>query len=62
MWKKPEISTSSEIVADHWDIKSQKIETEFSRNSVIERKGVYTVVVILEDKDGNIFTTLSYSI
>jgi len=62
MWKKPEISTSPAIVTDHWDIKSQKIDIGFSLNSVIERKGVYTIVVILEDKDGNVFTALSYSI
>lgn len=56
-------STSSAIIqADYWNLYSQSIEIGFSLNSVNERRGVYTIVIIFEDEDGNIFPAMSYSL
>jgi hypothetical protein len=58
----PGNSTSQEIAADYWAVERGSIEIGFSLNSVNEREGVYTVVVVFEDKDGNVFSILSYSL
>lgn len=55
-------STSGEIVADYWKLNMQSVEIGFSLNSVNERRGVYTVVVIFEDIDGSVFPIMSYSL
>jgi hypothetical protein len=58
----PDNSTSQEIAADYWAVERGSIEIGFSLNSVNQRDGVYTIVVVFEDKDGNVFSILSYSL
>lgn len=58
----PGTNSTSAIVADYWNLYSQSIEIGFSLNSVNERRGAYTIVMLFEDDDGNIFPAMSYSL
>jgi uncharacterized protein YkwD len=55
-------SSAAVIVADVWNSGRQSAEIGFSLNSINERRGVYTIVVMLEDRDGNVFPAISYSL
>lgn len=50
------------IVADVWDSGQQSVEIGFSINSINEKRGVYTIVVMFEDRNGNVFPAMSYSL
>jgi uncharacterized protein YkwD len=55
-------SSAAVIVADVWNSGRQSAEIGFSLNSINESRGVYTIVVMLEDRDGNVFPAISYSL
>jgi len=55
-------SSSTAIAADVWNPGPYSIEIGFSLNSVNERKGVYTIVVLFEDGDSSVFPAMSYSL
>jgi uncharacterized protein YkwD len=55
-------SSPAAIVADVWDAGQQSVEIGFSIDSINEKRGVYTIVVIFEDRDGNVFPVMSYSL
>ena len=55
-------SSSAAIEADVWNHRAYSVEIGLSLNSVNERRGVYTIVVLFEDGDGSVFPAMSYSL
>lgn len=52
----------STITADRWSGAGNSIDIAFSIEPITTERGVYTVVMILEDSEGNTFAATSYSI
>lgn len=55
-------NSTSPIVADVWIEGTHSIEIGFSLNSVNERRGVYTIVVMFENEEGQVYPAMSYSL
>ena len=55
-------SGDGSIEADKWIVNRQNVEIGFSTASMIEDRAVYTVEVLFEDKDGNVFPVMTYAL
>jgi hypothetical protein len=49
------------ITANHWVEKGDHIDIQFDLKQIVSNEGVYTVIVWLEDKDGEIVEATTYS-
>ena len=50
------------LQAERWAVYDKSIDIQFDLTPIITKKGVYTIVTNIEDKDGNQFPATSYSI
>jgi hypothetical protein len=50
------------ILASRWDATTGSIDLSFDLSPILDKKGVYTVYVYLEDRNGNQFPVTSHSI
>ena len=50
------------LQAERWAVYDKSIDIQFDLTPIITKKGVYTVVTNIEDKDGKQFPATSYSI
>lgn len=50
------------IVADRWSVIGHNIEIEFDLDTVVNERGIYTIEFMLEDKKGQAYSIMNYSL